>query len=428
MLVKFTINNFLSFKNETVIDLNATSLSEYREENIFNLAINNLSLLKSLVIYGANSSGKSNLFKAIKFVRRMILNSSKDSQAEESIKVEPYLLSTENRLKPSYFEIEFIADKKQYRYGFEVDVNKIHKEWLYEVKKTTETQLFNRNFQEIQISSKFDSASNNLTTITRDNALFLSVCAQFNISIAIEIIRGISDIQYLSGVDDRSTMDFTVNLLNDPENGIYVNNFIRGAKLGFEEVKTKEISLTEEALAKSNIPKELRKFLLDKKEKNTVVTTKHLVYDDNNNPSDEIYFNLIANESLGTRKYFSLAGPIIDTLLKGKTLIIDEFDARLHSRLSKSIIRLFNTKENNPNNAQLIFASHNSTFINPTNELFRRDQIIIAEKDKFGSSKMESIYAKGIRKDASFERDYLSGKYNGIPLDIEISNQLPLFE
>ncbi|MDC6364699.1 MULTISPECIES: ATP/GTP-binding protein [Flavobacteriaceae] len=428
MLVKFTLSNFLSFKNETVIDLNASSLSEYRDENIFNLSINNLSLLKSLVIYGANSSGKSNLFKAIKFVRRMILNSSKDSQAEESIKVEPFLLSTENRLKPSYFELEFIAGKKQYRYGFEVDMLKIHKEWLYEVKKTTENLLFERTLQDIVISNKFDSASNNLTTITRENALFLSVCAQFNITSAIEIIKGISDIQYLSGVDDRSTIDFTVDLLNDPEYGIYVNNFIKGARLGFEEIKTKEISLTEEVLAKSNIPQEIRKFLLEKREKNTIVTTKHLVFDDKNNASDEIYFNLIANESLGTRKYFSLAGPIIDTLLKGKTLIIDEFDARLHSHLSQSIIRLFNSMENNPNNAQLIFASHNSTFINPTNELFRRDQIIISEKNEFGASKMESIYAKGIRKDASFERDYLSGKYNGVPVNIEISNQLPLFE
>lgn len=428
MLVKLTVNNFLSFRNETIIDLNATSLSEYRDDNIFNLPVNNLSLLKSIVIYGANSSGKSNLFKAIKFVRRMILNSSKDSQAEELIRVEPFLLSTENRLKPSFFEIEFIAGKKQYRYGFEVDVNKIHKEWLFEIKKTTENLLFNRVFQDIQVSNKFDSASSNLTTITRENALFLSVCAQFNITSAIEIIKGINDIQYLSGVDDRSTIDFTVNLLNDPEYGIYVNNFIKGARLGFDEVKTKEINLTEEVLAKSNIPQEIRKFLLDKKEKNTVVTTKHLVYDKDKNVADEVYFNLIASESMGTRKYFSLAGPIIDTLIKGKTLIIDEFDARLHSRLSQSIIRLFNSKENNPNNAQLIFASHNSTFINPSNELFRRDQIIVAEKDNYGSSKMESIYAKGIRKDASFERDYLSGKYSGVPVNIEISNQLPLFD
>lgn len=428
MLVKFTVGNFLSFKNKVVVDLNATTLTEYRDDNIVQSFDKRHSLLKSLILYGANSSGKSNMFKAIKFMRRMILNSSKDSQADERIRVEPFLLSSTTLKKPSFFEIEFIIKKVKYIYGFEVDSEKIHKEWLYQAKKTTNVLLYERKRQQISITNKFDSASKPLTGITRENALFLSVCAQFNISSAISIIKAISDIQYTSGTDDRATIDFTIEMLNDASSGNFVSNFIKGANLGFSEIKTEKISLTKEMLSKSKVPKEIQKLLLKSKEENTLISTKHTVFDKENQPMGDTYFNMFANESLGTRKYFSLAGPIIDTLLSGKTLIIDEFDARLHPILSKSIIKLFNSADNNPNNAQLIFASHNSSFINSKNDLFRRDQILIVEKDEYGASNLETLYNKKVRKDASFEKDYLLGNYQGIPIDLEITNELPKLE
>ncbi|MFD2823525.1 ATP/GTP-binding protein [Lacinutrix iliipiscaria] len=427
MLVKFTVQNYLSFKNRTTIDLTATSLTEYRADNIIKSPINNVSLLKSLVLYGGNSSGKSNLFKAIKFVRRFILMSSKDSQADEPIDIEPFRLSLETINEPSYFEIEFIHESVKYRYGFEADTDKIYKEWLFSTSKNKEHLLFDRDLKNFEISKKFDETSKNLIRITRDNALFLSVCAQFNIALAIDLLKSIGDIQYVSGTEDRFIMDYTTEMLSDPEKSVYVNNFIKGANLGFNKIKTEKISLTAEMLTKNKVPKEIQKIILDSNEENTIITTQHTVYDKNNKPVDEAYFNLMASESLGTRKYYSLAGPIIDTLIKGKTLIIDEFDARLHPLLSKAIIQLFNSSDNNPYGAQLIFASHNSFFINSNSRLFRRDQIIMTDKDKYGITEMKSLYEKKIRKDASFEKDYLLGKYQGVP-DLEISNQLFLFD
>ena len=166
--------------------------------------------------------------------------------------------------------------------------------------------------------------------------------------------------------------------------------------------------------------------ILESDEENVVVSTKHPIYNENKEEVDNVYFNLFVNESLGTGKYVALSGPIIDTLLHGKTLIIDEFDAQLHPHLSKAIIELFNSKENNPNGAQLIFASHNSSLINPKRKLFRRDQIIIAEKDAYGVTTMESLYDKKVRKDASFEKDYLEGKYDGLP-DVQMGKELRLF-
>ncbi len=428
MLVKFTVGNFLSFKDKVAIDLNATSLTEYREENIFESEINKLSVLKSLVIYGANSSGKSNLFKAINFFRKFIQDSSKDSQTNEKIPVDIFRLSIECLNKPSFFEIEFIYDSSKYRYGFEVDKSVIHSEWLYFIKKNKEYKLFDRKFQQIDIAKKFDITSKDLIKITRENALFLSVCAQFNVQSAILVLKGLSNIRFVTGINDEITLDFTIDMLNDKKLGTIVKNYIKGANLGFKDLKAEKVSITEEMLSTSKLPKEIRKILLDNKEESTLISTKHIIYDEDKNPVSDTYFNLYQNESLGTRKYISLAGPIIDSLLNGRTLIIDEFDARLHPLICKAIIKLFNSSQFNHKGAQLIFASHNSTFISPSNKLFRRDQIIITERDSYGSTRMESLYEKKVRKDASFEKDYLSGKYEGVPIDLQISAQLDLFD
>jgi AAA15 family ATPase/GTPase len=426
MLVKFTVGNFLSFKEKATIDLNASSLTELRNENILISSVPNVSLLKSVVAYGANSSGKSNLFKAIKFVKRFIQNSSKDSQADEEIDIEPFRLSTGTIDKPSYFEIEIVFDGAKYRYGFEVDNKKIHKEWLYFNNKSKEYLLFNRDYQSIEIGKKYDQASENFINNTRENSLFLSLCAQLNIKIAINIIKDLGDLKYISGTDDRSTIDFTVKLLNDPEYNIIVNNFIKGAKLGFKEVKTENVEVTAEMLKKSGIPKELRKMFLKSNKDNVVITTEHTVYNKKLEPARSTFFSLIKNESLGTRKLFSLAGPIIDAIVNGKTLIIDEFDARLHPLLGKAIIKLFNSNDNKK--AQLLLASHNSHYINSSSKLFRRDQIVIFEKDDYGQSTFETLNDKKTRKDESFEKNYLSGKYDGIPIKLEINSQLNLFD
>jgi AAA15 family ATPase/GTPase len=426
MLVKFTVGNFLSFKENSTIDLNASSLTELRSDNILSTSVSNVSLLKSVVAYGANSSGKSNLFKAIKFVKKFIQNSSKDSQADEEINIEPFRLSTDTLNKPSYFEIEIVFDGAKYRYGFQVDKKKVHKEWLYYSKKSKEYLLFKRNLQSIEIGKKYDVTSEHFISNTRENSLFLSLCAQLNIKIAIKIIKDLGNIKYISGTNDSEAIDFTVKLLNDPVYKETINNFIKGANLGFKQIKTENIELTAELLEKSGLPKELHKILLERNKDNVAIMTEHIVYDSNLEPKRSTYFDLIRNESLGTRKLFSLAGPIVDAIVNGKTLIIDEFDARLHPLLGKAIIKLFNSDENNK--AQLLLASHNSHYINSSSKLFRRDQIMIFEKDLYGQTTFETLNDKKIRKDASFEKDYLSGKYDGIPIKLEINSQLNLFE
>lgn len=426
MLVKFSVRNFLSFKETTSISFVATSLSEYRSDNLFQSPINDLGLLKSMVIYGFNSSGKSNLFKAIGFVKRFILNSSKDSTAGEEIMVERFKLSTETINEPSFFEIEFIDNGYKYRYNFEVNTDKVCSESLYYQKKAKEFLLFERELQNIKLGKKFDVENEKLIHITRENALFLSVCAQFNDSLSDSLIQSIRDINFISGIDDLGSTDYTAKMLGDNKFNQMVNNLLRSANLGFDEIKVKKVS-TEEILKNSDFPNELRKILIKNNPENVIISTKHLTYNEKQEVVGEEYFDLNSEESLGTRKFFALAGPLIETLTKGKVLIIDEFDSRLHPALCKAIIKLFNSSDKNPYNAQLVIASHNSTFINSTNKLFRRDQIYIAGKNKFGMTRLESLFDKKVRKDASFEKDYLAGKYDETTIELSVNNQLNLF-
>lgn len=426
MLVNFSVRNYLSFKEKTSISFVATSLSEYRNDNLFQSSISDLSLLKSIIIYGFNSSGKSNLFKALAFTKRFILNSSKDSISGEEIMVEKFKLSTETINEPSFFEIEFISGANKYRYGFEVDTHKVFSEYLYYQKRNKEYLLFDRVKQEVKFGKKFDQANSKLIEITRENALFLSVCAQFNDALSNSLIQDIRKINFISGIDDLGSIDYTAKMFGDQKFHTMVNNLLKSARLGFSEIKIKKV-LTSEILDKSSIPKELHKIILKNNPENVIVSTKHVIYDEKGKPIGHEFFDLNSEESLGTRKFFALAGPIIDTLTTGSVLMIDEFDSRLHPVLCKAIIKLFNSADKNPYNAQLVLASHNSSFINSTNKLFRRDQIVVAGKSQYGMTRLESLFDKKVRKDASFEKDYLSGKYeDDTAIELSIDNQLNL--
>ena len=148
MIIQFTVENFLSFKEPATLSLAASALKEKQtrsDEIVFELEGTNLSLLKSAVIYGANASGKSNLVKALDFFKWFVINSSKGVQSGESIRVESFRLNRRTEQEPSYFEAVFADETVQYRYGFEVDEKRVHREWLYQKgnkRKAKEVELF----------------------------------------------------------------------------------------------------------------------------------------------------------------------------------------------------------------------------------------------------------------------------------------------
>ena len=177
MLVQFTVKNCKSFKDKATLSLVASSIKERKTENTFQIS-KDLSLLKNAVIYGANASGKSNLLRAMSFMKNFILNSSKETQISELIQIERFRLNTETENQPSYFEIIFIHKKIQYRYGFAVTEKEVTEEWLYYIPNVQELKVFTRKGQNFSLSRHFKSEEQLVqANRIRPNALLLSVSA-----------------------------------------------------------------------------------------------------------------------------------------------------------------------------------------------------------------------------------------------------------
>jgi len=245
MLVEFTVGNFRSFKENVTFSMVAAKLAAKNKEidanNVFRVD-EHLSLLTSAAIYGANASGKSNLIAALRFMRSLVINSSKESQAEERIPVENFRLSTETENEPSFFEVVFFLDSRRYRYGFTVTIARVIDEWLFHVPTTREARLFERDVDGIRPSSTFKEARSGLVTLTRDNALFLSVLAQFNGEISQKIIGWFRSLLINSGLSDRSrssSQTFEKNRTWDE-----VVEFVKGLDLGISNIDIEKVPVT----------------------------------------------------------------------------------------------------------------------------------------------------------------------------------------
>jgi len=407
MLIEFSVGNYKSFKSPVRLSMVAAKLKSKNkaldESNIFEYT-RSVNMLKTAAIYGANASGKSNFVKAISFMRSFVINSSKESQAAEDIDVDNFRLSTETENMPSFFEIIFSFENIRYRYGFELDNKQIHSEWLFRAKQR-EMNLFLRENGKITHNSAFKEGIG-LEDKTRDNALFLSVCAQFNGEISTNILRWFGNLGIISGIDDLSYRPTTYQKLDSSYFKRKILSFINEFDLGISDFFVK---LEDHIFNK--LPSELFKFFPSFEL--AVIHTTHKKYDQNNNYIGDEIFELDKEESDGTRKAFFFAGPLLDTLENGTILIVDELDARFHPMITCSIIQLFHDKSTNPHNAQLIFATHDTNLLD--NQFFRRDQIWFAEKNRFGATDLYSLADFKVRNDSSFKKDYISGKYGAIP-------------
>lgn len=406
MLIKFSVQNYLSFKDLNTLDMLPASISQHKNYLLDDV---NYKLLKSAAVFGANASGKSNLFHAMGFARGFILNSSRESQAGEKIAVTPFLLSTETENQPSLFEFVFIVNNVKYRYGFCLNNTEVVDEWLFEAKKIKETLLFKRHLQEFDISTKFKEG-NKVKDLTRNNALLLSVAAQFNIKIAKDILSWFIRLNVISGLSEYNPV--TIDYVSTPEHKKQFIDILKTADFSIEDFKLQERNMSE-------VPNFIQKAIA-KKQKEIggefkllpEIKTLHKKYGKNFKMAGYIEFDLEKKESKGTKNLFSLLGPILDTIETNGVLVIDELETNLHPLISRFLIKMFNIKNKS---AQFIFNTHDTNLL--SNKFFRRDQIYFVNKDKFGQSNLYSLYEYDNvpRADKTLNKDYLEGKYKAIP-------------
>jgi len=329
-------------------------------------------------------------------------------------------LNSESEKQPSEFEVIFLYKNEMFRYGFEVDKNRIVSEWLYHKPKTKEVELFYRDLQ------KFDTHTRNFPKgatlvredLIRNNALLLSVAAQFNDATCENIIEWFKNLKTISGLKEEGYQGYTMGKTKDPKHKERILELLKAADLGIQDIKLEMLDVTK---LPKEIPKELREMILkqskeDKAEFFSDILTTHKKFDDSKKHIGNTNFSLDDDESFGTRKFFALTGPVLDAIENGYTLVVDELDSKLHPNLVCKIVSLFNSQKLNPKNAQLIFNTHDTNLL--SSGLFRKDQVWFTEKDKYGEAKLYSLAdfkSDTVRKNEAFEDNYIRGKYGAVP-------------
>ncbi len=296
-------------------------------------------------------------------------------------------------------------------------------EWLFETKKLQEKPLFLRENDSIEVS-KYFKEGNGLEERTRDNALFLAVCDQFNGPISERIMQWLKNFNSIVGHKDEAYKTVTFDIFADNVIANNITSFFNQLDLGFDK-----LTVSSEPFSAAMLPENIPNFneAVKEFEVKTVVKTftRHARYNAQNQLVQYVHFTIEDFESAGTNKLFNLSGPIFYMLKQGGVLIIDELDSKLHPLMTQAVVRLFNDPEQNPNNAQLIFAMHNTNLL--SNELFRRDQVYFTAKDRYGATSLYSLVeykeedGTKPRKDRSFEKDYIQGRYGAIPFIGDLS-------
>ena len=436
MLIRFTVENFLSFNKRCDFNMIASPEKRYSHHVIKEDNDESIGVLKTSIIYGANASGKSNLVKAMSFAQDIIVEGV---DKNKNIPIRNFKLDKSCYNKPSRFEFEFKHNNKQYAYGFLLDELKIHEEWLYEIGLTLEEYIFERKKDKInfnfhhsllsQITNEEKNRLNYEAESTRKNLLFLTNCKERNIEYFEDFYDWFSDI--LKIIFPHSKPLYFPLIIN-AESNLFVD-ILRTFDLGIKNIKfsTKKLEESEE------IPKEIRKkikevFPFNEKEVDGIfipVSNLVIVKDEESDslnlltPSiiryssngQEISFD-IAEESDGTQRIIDLI-PMLIQLIRGNCVfVIDEIERSLHSLLIKSIFE-FVLNENKSSeikaNSQLVATTHNVYLLDIRN-LFRQDEIWFIEKDKMDQSVMYSLANTDV-KNLDLVKGYFNGRFGAIP-------------
>lgn len=402
MLKEFSVENYLSFKDRVTLSMDTSSGSKL-PQNIIKTT-KKKRLLKSVAIYGGNSSGKSNFIKAVFFMHWMVTNSH-TFNVNTDIKVSPFKLNTECYKNPSSFEIKFMLDDTTYRYGFSCDSKKIVDEYLFYSIGKKENKIFERTNTENFTFDVDEDQQEVIKSQVIENTLYLSRATQLKYQRTRDPFVFISNL--VININP-SWINYTVRKLHeDPELKIKILEILKKADFGGIE----NINIKKETKPVQNII-----FGVNQKNESSIQVGNKIdeffevIFTHKNENGKNVNFD-ITEESEGTKKTLVMLGPLFDIMENGKVAFIDELEASLHPNITRLLIRLFHSNRNK--NGQLIFTTHNTNLLD--NKLFRTDQIYFCSKEPNKNTKISSLYDYDVRQVTDFERIYLSGRVGGTP-------------
>lgn len=400
MILEFSVTNFLSFKNKVTFSMMANSNKGLDDNYVL---IDSRKVLKTAAIYGANASGKSNLFRILTLVIFM-LKSSNNMDINAKLPIIPFKLDDEDNKMPSTFEIRFITDNIRYVYGFIGDETQIYDEYLYYYPNGREAKIFDRtNGNEYSFSQSDERMLSEVASKTTANKFFLATATNWNYEKtkpAYDFLT--TKVDVCTNVEELKSIAF--EMYEEGKNNLkqFALEFLKKADINIEDYQISKVDIPQEFLA--NIPDFIFKTL---KEKSKIyqVMFKH---------KESSKFLSIDEESLGTQIIFTLIPFLAEALNSKKILIMDELDRSMHSFLVEYIVEIFNNHEINKNGSQLIFNTHDTNLLDLN--ILRRDQIWFTEKDNdTGISDLYSLSDFSVRKQENVGKGYMLGRYGAVP-------------
>jgi AAA15 family ATPase/GTPase len=412
MLVEFRVKNFRSLRDEQVLSLVASTDKSLLDTHALDTGLKAAPhLLKSAVVYGANASGKSNLIKALQYMRGVVLESAALQPGQTFDRLQPFKLDATSGSLPTQFELTFILDGVRYQYGFAMNAQRIVSEQLLVYKAFKPQRWFERHFDAetgkdvYEFGPGLKGAKNLWEGATRPNALFLSVAVQLNSDALRPVFDWFAHRLVIFNEQSPLSPHFSVQMLKQEAQRHAIREFLRAADTSIADI---------EVATKQAMVHNLHFDLATGKRKETA----------SEQAVDEVKFHHVTehgkavfdltDESSGTRNLLFLTGPILDILGKGLTLVIDELDTSLHTLLVQALVRLFHRPEVNTGGAQIVFTTHDTSLLDAYG-LFRRDQVWFVEKRPDQSSSLYPLLDFSPRKNEALERGYLQGRYGALP-------------
>lgn len=413
MLVEFRTQNFRSLRDEQLLSLVASPDKSLLDTHALDTGLKAAPhVLKSAVVYGANASGKSNLIKALQYMRDVVLMSATLQPGQAFARLQPFRLDAVSASQPTAFEVTFILDGVRYQYGFAMNAQRIVSEQLLVYKAFKPQRWFERHFDAesgkdvYEFGPGLKGAKTLWEGATRPNALFLSMAVQLN----SEALRPVYDwfAHRLVILNEHAPLSpqFSLEMLKLEAQRKAIGEFLRAADISIADVEVATKQATVHSIRFD--------LATGKREEETGEQTVDEVRFHHLTEHGQAVFDL-ADESSGTRNLLFLAGPVLDILSNGQTLVVDELDTSLHTLLVQALVRLFHRPEANTGGAQLVFTTHDTSLLDAYG-LFRRDQVWFVEKRPDQSSSLYPLLDFSPRKNEALERGYLQGRYGALPL------------
>lgn len=411
MLIDFSLTNYRSFKDKQTLSMVRDKGDEHIENTFVIDKSKKFSLLKSAAIYGANASGKSNFLNALRAMKNIV---TEQSQHGDKLPLVPFKLNNKNITQPTEFEVTFMVDGIRYQYGFTASNVQIFDEWLFAFPKNHAQKWFERiwDYESQNYEWKFSSFLLGTKQIwlqsTRNNALFLSTAVQLNSKQLKPVFDWFDKTLKLTGIAGFNP-EYTVSVCQN-DNKKEIINFLKAADFCIHDINVKREEFQPLELLPSGMPDDIKEIFKKELQGKKILIPETVHLDNHGNP---INFEL-SEESDGTQKFFELSGPILDVLKNGYVLCIDELNIHLHPKLVSFIANLFHSEVTNPENAQLIFTTHETSILDQ--DIFRRDQIWFCKRDKNQASTLYPLSDFQPKKGKeNIEKGYLSGRYGALP-------------